>query len=121
MKTEDLLTELTPSAWSADILVAAARRRTRRRKATRAAVAAVAVLAAAVALLPKKQQGATLATTAATRTAPTMPAPHATKGATANTPKELTEDEFLDTFGDQPVALVTYPDGRRQLLTIVRR
>ncbi|RFC48698.1 MAG: hypothetical protein DVB22_002833 [Verrucomicrobia bacterium] len=29
-------------------------------------------------------------------------------------------DELLDAFGDQPVALVTYPDGRQQLLAVLR-
>jgi hypothetical protein len=32
----------------------------------------------------------------------------------------LTRDELLDSFGDQPVALVTWPDGRQQLLAIAR-
>ena len=33
----------------------------------------------------------------------------------------LTQNELLDSFGDQPVALVTWPDGRQQLLAITRR
>jgi hypothetical protein len=32
----------------------------------------------------------------------------------------LTEHELLDSFGDQPVALVTMPDGRKRLLSIRR-
>ena len=33
----------------------------------------------------------------------------------------LTKNELLDSFGDQPVALVTWPDGRQQLLAITHR
>jgi hypothetical protein len=34
---------------------------------------------------------------------------------------KLTENELLDSFPeDQPVALVTWPDGRKQLLAIAR-
>jgi hypothetical protein len=38
-----------------------------------------------------------------------------------NAPQEsskLTENELLDSFPGQPVALVTWPDGRKQLLAI---
>jgi hypothetical protein len=31
---------------------------------------------------------------------------------------QLTSDELLDSFPDQPIALVTWPDGRQQLLAI---
>lgn len=33
----------------------------------------------------------------------------------------LTPNELLDSFGDQPVALITWPDGRQQLLAITQR
>ena len=32
--------------------------------------------------------------------------------------KSLTADELLDSFGDQSVGLVTWPDGRQQLIAI---
>jgi len=35
--------------------------------------------------------------------------------------QQLTPAELLDAFGDQPVALVTWPDGRQQLLAIASR
>lgn len=35
-----------------------------------------------------------------------------------NHTRSLTDDELLDSFGDQSVGLVTWPDGRKQLIAI---
>ena len=105
MKTDDLLTDLTPASASADFLVAAARSHARRRRIWRDAVAAAAVLAigvAGIALLPRPQKVPTVAALPAARSL------------------HLTADELLDSFGDQPVALVTYPDGSQRLLAVMR-
>jgi len=106
MNTEDLLNELTPSAGSADFLIAAAHTRARRRCLVLESAAATSFLMLAMAgivwLLPKSSAPPSVAVSAAQ-----MPPP-------------LTDDELLDSFGDQPVALVTYPDGSQRLLAALR-
>ena len=106
MNPDDLLAELTPSAAGADALAAAARRCARRRRVLRdtgTVAACLCVAVAGVALLPRQTE---------------PPARAAQQKPTATTP--LTADELLDSFGDQPVALVTYPDGTQRLLALVR-
>jgi hypothetical protein len=98
----ELLSDLTAASPGADALVAAVRHRSRRRHRLQSlgvASAAAAVLAAAFLSLPSRPR--------ATGTAQ-VPA----------TSPMLTQNELLDSFGDQPVALVTWPDGRQQLLAI---
>jgi len=90
MNPDDLLADLTPPASSADHLVAAA--------------AILAITTTLIALL----------------ITPTSPQPHLSATQPLPTPAPLSPDELLDAFGDQPVALVTYPDGRQQLLAILR-
>lgn len=109
MKTEDLLTEITPLASSADTLVAAARQQTRQRKVIRATATTAVLVAIGLMAIPRK-------------TPSPSPSPILTKTPpTSNHVRNLSETEFLDSFGDQPIALVTYPDGTKQLLTIVRQ
>ena len=105
MKTEDLLTEITPVASSADTLVAAARRQARQRKMIRATATTAALVGIGLMAIPRKTPQPSLATSPPT----------------SNPVRNLSEAEFLDSFGDQPIALVTYPDGTKQLLTIVRQ
>lgn len=109
MKPDELLDHLTrPDAGGVEALVAAARTRACRRRTLREAGAATVILLCAIgglALLVRPQIVTSRPTETVARTAP--PAP-------------LTGEELLDAFGDQPVALVTYPDGSQRLLAIVR-
>jgi hypothetical protein len=98
----DLLDDLTHArAGGAEALVAALRRRRRGKVAAR--LGAVVLAGAAAAGL--------------WRVRPPDAVPVA---AVAPPPTSLTPDELLDSFGDQPVALVTWPDGRQQLFAIAR-
>jgi hypothetical protein len=98
-----LLDDLTAAPTDgADALVCALRA-DRRRRTRRQAVAATAVgfvaIATAIGLLTHE-----------------LPIPSPI-GEPSRTP-DLTQSELLDSFGDQPVALVVWPDGRQQLLAI---
>ena len=105
--TTTLLDDLTgPRGEHPAALLAAARTRRRRRVQTRAfAVSALAVIAvtAAVRFMPAPSPAPVIVST--------PPAPTVM----------LTKSELLDSFGDQPVALVTWPDGRQTLLAIAHR
>lgn len=107
MNPDDLLADLTPTASSADHLVVTARRLAQRRQTLRDTLAAAAILAITTTLISQ------LVT-------PTTPQSHLSATQPLPTPPPLSPDELLDAFGDQPVALVTYPDGRQQLLAILR-
>ena len=107
MNPDDLLADLTPPASSADHLVVTARRLAQRRQTLRDTLAAAAILAITTTLISQ------LVTT-------TAPQSHLSATQPLPTPAPLSPDELLDAFGDQPVALVTYPDGRQQLLAILR-
>jgi hypothetical protein len=89
---------------AADAVVRAARRR-RRRRTVGAAVAGLALVAVAAAALWRRGTEVPVADL------PVPPAPS----------MSATEDELLSSFGDRPVALVTWPDGRQQLFAIARR
>jgi hypothetical protein len=107
MNPDDLLADLTPPASSADHLVATARRLAQRRQTLRDTLAAAAILAITTTLISQL----VIPTSRPSPLSTTQPLP---------TPAPLSPDELLDAFGDQPVALVTYPDGRQQLLAILR-
>ena len=99
----DLLADLTPSATgSVEPLLAAARQRARRRRKAGEFLTAAAIVTASTAglLLLFAREAPTAAVS------------------TTQTPVLLSREELLDSFGDQPVALVTWPDGRQQLLAI---
>jgi hypothetical protein len=102
--TSTLLDELTGSnGESTDSLVRALRALRRRRAQRRSAAAgALGIVAAALGLRLVRES----------------PAPH-TAVEPAGSPM-LSQNELLDSFGDQPVALITWPDGRQQLLAIAR-
>jgi hypothetical protein len=105
MNPDELLDHVTcPDSGAVEALVAAARTRAGRRRAIREAAAAAAVLACAFVGIAH------------------LPRPAGTPPPVAGSPRPvpLTDDELLDAFGDQPVALVTYPDGSQRLLAIVR-
>ena len=110
MKPDELLDHLTrPESGGVEALVTAALTRARRRRALRETAAAALILLCAiggVSLLVKPQSPSI-------RPAPPL--------AASPGPAPLTGSELLDAFGDQPVALVTYPDGSQRLLAIVRR
>lgn len=107
MNPDDLLADLTPPASSVDHLVATARRLAHRRQTLRDTLAAASILAITTTLISQL-------------VIPTSPRPHLSATQPLPTPAPLSPDELLDAFGDQPVALVTYPDGRQQLLAILR-
>lgn len=108
MKPDELLSDLTPCRTDASFLVAAAaRQHARRRQYLQACTGAAAII---------------LTTLLAIRLSPnpnSITAPE-TAGTKASSPM-LTKNELLASFGDQPVALVTWPDGRQKLLTIDRK
>jgi hypothetical protein len=107
MNPDDLLDSLTAPTSSAEHLVATARRLAHRRQTLREGLAAAAILA--------------IATAGISRLVPSQPVgPPLSVIQSLPTPAPLSPDELLDAFGDQPVALVTYPDGRQQLLAILR-
>lgn len=103
----DCLTEPSPNDVTVLVTAAAARARFRR-TVRKTAAASLAVMAAAgtfgALLRPQSQPRA-----AGPVTSP--PVEHVTP---------LTRDELLESFGNQPVALVEYPDGSQRLLTVVR-
>ncbi len=107
MNSDDLLDSLTAPTSSADHLVATARRLAYRRQTLREGLAAAAILAITTALISQL----VIPTSRPTSLSVIQSVP---------TPAPLSPDELLDAFGDQPVALVTYPDGRQQLLAILR-
>jgi hypothetical protein len=100
--TSTLLDELTGSSCdSTDSLVQALHALRRRRARRRAAVAgALGLVAFAPGLRLFRESPAPL-----------------TSVEPAGSPM-LSPNELLDSFGDQPVALITWPDGRQQLLAI---
>jgi len=101
--TSSLLNDLTAVPGdSAEALIRALRRRRHRKAQFRAfAVSAIGLagIAAGIRFFPRESS----------------PSPVAVEPAR---PAMLTKNELLDSFGDQPVALVTWPDGRQQLLAI---
>jgi len=100
----ELLADLTAAPGGADAIVTAARRHAARKRQARAlglAGAAVLALAGAFLTLPSRHRVPPVAQ---------APAPSVM----------LTQNELLDSFGDEPVALITWPDGRQQLLAIAR-
>lgn len=109
MKADELLDQLTrPRPGELETLVAAARTRARRRRVLRNVAPLVIVSLIALALFPWRLRPQ----------APNVPpAAHSSEGIQ---PAPLTGNELLDAFGDQPVALVTYPDGSQRLLSITR-
>jgi hypothetical protein len=101
-ESAELLKDLTGTGHSGDFLVQALHSRRLRRSQVRI-VAACALTMSALAIL-----AACLSPGYSSPVAVTAP-PVSFK---------LTENELLDSFSDQPVALVTWPDGRKQLLAI---
>ncbi len=101
-ESAELLKDLTSAGDSGDFLVQALHSRRVRRAQVRI-VATCALAMSALALL-----AASLSPEPSSPVAATSP-PASFK---------LTENELLDSFQDQPVALVTWPDGRKQLLAI---
>ena len=109
MKPDELLDQLTrPDTGGIEALVAAAQARAKRRRALReigaATIILLCILGGSILLLQPDKQSAQAPQPVV---APAPPAP-------------LSGEELLDAFGDQPVALVTYPDGSQRLLTILR-
>jgi hypothetical protein len=103
--TFSLLDDLTAAGNDSGEALIRALHRHRRRKTRRQALVfsalSVATLAAGIRFLPRESPPPTLV-------AEPVRSPI------------LTQSELLDSFGDQPIALVTWPDGRQQLLTIAR-
>ena len=110
MKPDDLLTDLTPCPSDVTALLnAAAMERHRRRATVQAVFAAAAVIALGITAIRLSPGSASADSGPVVKvSAPARPSPM------------LTGHELLDTFGDQPVALVTWPDGRQKLLAINR-
>lgn len=106
MKPDELLSDLTPCTTDASFLVAAARQHARHRRQLQIGSAAAALILATVVALRLLPTGETA--TPPEEAAVTPPSPM------------LTKQELLDSFGDQPVALITWPDGRQKLLAINR-
>ena len=106
MKPDELLSDLTPCTTDASFLVAAARQRMRHRRQFQLGTAAAALILTAVFVLRLLPAGGDHAVPNAVAAVPSSPM--------------LTQHELLDSFGDQPVALVTWPDGRQKLLAISR-
>lgn len=105
MNQDNLLSDLTGSAVSADDLVTAARRYKRHRLLGQCAAVSL-ICASWWAFQPTPT--------------PTPPPGTVEKVPTLPTTKPLTTNELLDSFGEQPVALVTFPDGTQRLLALVR-
>lgn len=107
MNPNELLEQLTgPRGGDVEALVRAARTGAARRRMLRntaSTALALALIAAGLGLLLRPEPQLPPALT-------TQPPP---------TPV-LTGEELLDSFGEQPVALVTYPDGSQRLLSVVR-
>lgn len=107
MNPNELLEQLTgPRGGDVEALVRAARAGAARRRMLRntaSTALALALIAAGLGLLLRPEPELPTAIT-------TQPQP----------PPVLTGEELLDSFGEQPVALVTYPDGSQRLLSIVR-
>ena len=109
MKPDDLLTDLTLCPSAIDTLLQEARQQRRRRRETmQASAAAAAIIALAITAIRLGASGT-----------PTATGPALTATAPAASPL-LNKHELLEAFGDQPVALVTWPDGRQKLLAIQR-
>jgi hypothetical protein len=109
MHPDELLSDLTPCTTEASLLVAAARQQVRRRRHLRTGIAAAALLVTGFTMfnfLPIPPAGAS--------------SPDVTSATPPPSSPMLTEHELLDSFGDQPVALVTMPNGRKRLLSIRR-
>lgn len=107
MKSNELLEQVTcPRGGDIDALIRCARARAVHRSILRNAgrtVLALALILAGLDLLLRPDQQPT----------PTLTTPH-------HPTPILSSEELLDSFGDQPVALVTYPDGSQRLISIVR-
>jgi|GEM_PF-5616160 len=103
--TATLLDDLTAARHHGGEALVHALRINRRRKAQRRALAvsalSIAAVVAGIRFPPRESPEQSVAVEPARSTM-------------------LTESELLDSFGDQPVALVTWPDGRQQLLAITR-
>jgi hypothetical protein len=99
-----LLDDLTAARGDAGEGLIKALRQHRHRRTQRRALAAGAIAVAAIA--------------AGIRFLPHESAPSHVVTIEPRLSSMLTESELLDSFGDQPVALVTWPDGRQQLLAI---
>ena len=107
MKSEisTLLAEVTAAPDRINELHAAARKHRQRRVIhRRAAVSGAAVVVGALAFLLSNSKP--------------EKAPFAVPPVASHHAKFLTDDELLDSFGDQSVGLVTWPDGRKQLIAI---
>ncbi len=125
MKPESslLLRDLTasgPDGVDGEYLIRALRVRLRRQAVLRTAAlcmpAAAGLCILAARLLPGKESPPALPPVALT----VPPVPEAAPPSGAK-PLKLNGEELLDSFPDQPVALVTWPDGRQQLLAITPR
>lgn len=103
--TTTLLDDLTPARTGDSGQLVAALHLHRRRRTKRRALGASALIIIGIAVGPcfQQEQKPAIAATAPPNSA------------------MLTPKELLDSFGDRPVALVTWPDGRQQLLAIASR
>lgn len=111
MKSNELLDQLTnPSNEGVESLVALAHRQVRRRRIVCSSGVAALLIFAATALAPLFRPQF-------------QPEPVVIKKPIVESHGVplMTKEELLDSFGEQPVALATYPDGSQRLLTIVRK